>query len=96
MPSDQDVAETVAEFQRRTRELLRAQQEAYLAAVKAWSEGLGKGAPSPWPQQNPQSLQPNPGEIAEASYAFAAKLLADQSRFLDELSKTMTAGDKKR
>jgi hypothetical protein len=32
----------LAEFQQRTREALRAHQEAYLAAVKAWREGAGK------------------------------------------------------
>ena len=83
-----DVNEAIAEFQRRTREMLRAQQEAFLAAAKAWREGAGKGAP-PWPEPNPPGFSPKPEELAEASYAFAAKLLADQSRFMQELSKTM-------
>ena len=82
---DNDVGEAIAEFQRRAREMLRAQQEAYLAAVKAWA---GKGAP-PWPEPGPPGLGPRPEELAEASYAFAAKLLADQSQFMQELSKTM-------
>jgi hypothetical protein len=87
MPStDKEAADSIAEFQRRTRELLRSQQEAYLAALKAWREGLANGPPQ-W--QQPPGLTPNPNELAEASYAFAAKLLADQSRFMDELSKTM-------
>ena len=38
-----------------------------------------------------------PAEVAEASYAFAAKLLADQSRFMEELSRAMAppSSDKK-
>jgi len=89
---DNDVSEAWPEFQRRTRELLRAQQEAFLAAAKAWREGASKGAP-PWPQPSPPGLSPRPEELAEASYAFAAKLLADQSRFMQELSKTMAKGN---
>jgi hypothetical protein len=85
---DSDVKEAIAEFQRRAREMLLAQQEAFLAAVKAWREGTSKGAPA-WPEPDPPGLNPKPEELAEASYAFAAKLLADQSRFMQELSKTM-------
>jgi hypothetical protein len=87
--------DAVAEFQRRTRAALRAQQEAYLAAVKAWREQVGKGPPPPWPQPNVEDLAPTPHELAEAYYAFAAKLLADQSRFMEELSKAMAGTDKK-
>ena len=83
-----DVNEAITELQRRAREMLRAQQEAFLAAVKAWREGAGKGAPS-WPEPSLPDFRPRPDELAEASYAFAAKLLADQSRFMQELSKTM-------
>jgi hypothetical protein len=38
-------------------------------------------------------LNPRPEELAEASYAFAAKLLADQSEFMQELSTTMAKRD---
>ena len=40
-------------------------------------------------------MMPTPAEVAEASYAFAAKLLADQSRFMEELSRAMASPDKK-
>ena len=40
-------------------------------------------------------MMPTPAEVAEASYAFAAKLLADQSRFMEELSRAMAPPDKK-
>ena len=81
------------QFQEQTRELLRAQQETYLAAVKAWREAMsaaGDGAvqPPPWP---PTSARPTPTEVAEAYYAFAARLLADQSRFMEALSQAMAA-----
>jgi hypothetical protein len=89
---EKDVSETWAEFQRRAREMLLAQQEAFLAAAKAWREGADKGAPL-WPDASPPGLSPRPEELAEASYAFAAKLLADQSRFMQELSKTMAQKD---
>jgi hypothetical protein len=47
--------------------------------------------PPPSPPQPPPSTIPTPSEVAEASYAFAARLLADQSRFLEALSKAMGA-----
>jgi hypothetical protein len=92
---DKTTNDTVAEFQRRTREALRAQQEAYLAAVKAWREGATKSPPPQQPQPKVETIAPSPNELAEAYYTFAAKLLADQSRFMEELSKTMTGADKK-
>ena len=92
---DKTTNDTLAELQRRTREALREQQEAYLAAVKAWRENASKGPAPAWPQPKVDTLAPTPNEVAEAYYAFAAKLLADQSRFMEELSKTMTRTDKK-
>ena len=84
------------DFQTQTLELLRAQQEAYLEAVKAWREAMAAGAQAPtWPQFPKVDLLPTPSEVAEASYAFAAKLLADQSRFMEELSRAMAPPDKK-
>jgi hypothetical protein len=84
------------EFQERTRELLLAQQEAYLAAVKRWRDGLQAGAqPPPWPKSPPLDTLPSPAEVAEASYSFAAKLLADQSRFMEELGRAMANPEKK-
>jgi hypothetical protein len=53
----------VDEFQKQTRELLRAQQDAYLAAVKAWQEAAAAAAasglqppqqPMPWMLSCPQ------------------------------------------
>ena len=79
------------EFQNQTLDLLRAQQDAYLAAVKAWREAMSAGtaqAPA-WPKMPNAEMLPTPAEVAEASYAFAAKLLADQSRFMEELSRAM-------
>ena len=85
------------EFQKQARELLRAQQEAYLNAVKAWREAMTAGGQTtpPWPQFPQVEMMPTPAEVAEASYAFAAKLLADQSRFMEELSRAMAPPDKK-
>jgi hypothetical protein len=39
-------------------------------------------------------MLPTPTEMAEAYYAFAAKLLADQSRFMEALSQAMAAPKK--
>ena len=79
------------EFQKQTLELLRAQQEAYLNAVKAWRDAMAAGAAQAplWPKLPTVELLPTPAEVAEASYSFAAKLLADQSRFMEELSRAM-------
>jgi hypothetical protein len=78
------------DFQKQAREMLRAQQDAFLAAVNAWRDNAAKGAPPPaWPKPPALDNLPSPAEVAEASYAFAAKLLADQSRFMEELSKAM-------
>ena len=93
MPTEpEDINAAIAEFQERTREMLRAQQQAYLATVSSWREELGKNLPS-WPQPSLHALIPRPGEYAEAWYAFAAKLFADQNRFLDEISKTIAKRD---
>jgi hypothetical protein len=88
------------ELQKQTRELLRAQQENYVAAVKKWRESLAAAGadnvqPPPWPQPMPLQTMPTPTEVAEAYYAFAAKLLADQSKFMEALSQAMAAPDKK-
>jgi hypothetical protein len=91
---DNDPNEAMAQFERRARDLLRAQQEAFLAAVTAWRERASKGA-LVWPA-GPTGLSPKPEELAEASYAFAAKLLADQSRFMEELSNAMTTEEKQK
>ena len=79
------------EFQKQTLELLRAQQDAYLNAVKAWQEALAAGAAQApaWPKIPSVDMLPTAAEVAEASYAFAAKLFADQSRFMEELSRAM-------
>ena len=86
------------DFQKQTLELLRAQQDAYLAAVKAWREAVTAGAAQApaWPQFPAIDMLPTPAEVAEASYSFAAKLLADQSRFMEELSRAMAAPPDKR
>ena len=87
------------EFQQQALELLRAQQEAYVAAVKAWREALAAGespgVQPPAPEPTPLHLLPTPTEMAEAYYAFAAKLLADQSRFMEALSQAMATPKKK-
>ncbi len=94
MPSKQSSAsDAVAQFQRQAQEALRAQQQAYLAAVKSWRENLTKDMPPPWPQPPGTTLGPKQSEVAEASYAFVAKLLADQGRFMEELSKALTGGE---
>ena len=79
------------EFQKQTLELLRAQQDAYLNAVKAWREAMAAGAAQvpAWPKLPSIEMLPTAAEVAEASYAFAAKLLADQSRFMEEMSRAM-------
>jgi hypothetical protein len=83
-------------FQDQAREMLRAQQDSFLAAVKAWRENVAKDTPPPaWPKPPPLATLPSPAEVAEASYAFAAKLLADQSRFMEELGKAMGKPEKK-
>ncbi len=78
--------------------MLRAQQDAYIAAVKAWREAvaaaMAAGSPPPPSPPHPAPfVVPTPGEVTEASYAFASRLLADQSRFLEALSKAMGGPD---
>ena len=84
----------IEDFQKQALEMFRAQQEAYLNAVKAWRDAMSGAAPPPpaTPTPAPQfENMPTPAEIAEAGYTFASKLLADQSKFLEELGRTMTA-----
>jgi hypothetical protein len=89
--------EQLEELQKRTLEAMRQQQEAFLEGVKAWREMLTKGTvqPPPSPDIKPPDLSPQPAEVFEASYAFASKLLAEQSQFLAELSKAMATPPKK-
>jgi hypothetical protein len=99
MPTD-DAQKTdqLAELQKAALAALRQQQEALLSGVKAWREALansGTEAPA-WPELKPPGFVPKPAELVEASYAFTAKLLAEQSRFLTELGKAMTAPNKKK
>jgi len=95
--NNQHSNEQLAELQKRTLEALRQQQESFLAGLKAWREMLAKGGvqPPPWPEMKSAGFSPQPAEVVEASYAFAAKLLAEQSHFLAELSKTMATPPKK-
>jgi hypothetical protein len=90
------VADETDDFQKLALEMLRAQQEAYVAAVKAWREALaaGESAMPPAPEPTPFEMLPTPTEMAEAYYAFAAKLLADQSRFMQALSQAMATPKK--
>ena len=88
----------IDDFQQQALEMLRAQQESYVAAVKAWREALAAGessVPPPSPEPTPLHMLPTPTEMTEAYYAFAAKLLADQSRFMDALSQAMAPPKKK-
>jgi hypothetical protein len=88
--------EQLAELQKRTLEAMRQQQEAFLAGLKAWREMVAKGAaPPPRPEWKAPDFAPQPSELFEASNAFAAKLLAEQSHFLAELSKAMSTPQKK-
>ena len=80
------------DFQQQALDMLRAQQEAYVSAVKAWREALAAGEAAhvpPPPEPTAMHMLPTPTEMAEAYYAFAAKLLADQSRFMEALSQAM-------
>ena len=83
----------IEDFQKQTLDMFRAQQEAYLNAVKAWREAMAAGTspPAAAAPNPPYDHMPTPAEVAEAGYAFASKLLADQSRFLEELGRVMTA-----
>ena len=92
-------ADKTDDFQNQAIEMLRAQQEAYVAAVKAWREALAAGdasgmQPPPTPEATPLHMLPTATEMAEAYYAFAAKLLADQSRFMEALSRAMATPKK--
>ena len=85
------------ELQRQALEMLKAQQEAYLDAVRAWQESVSSGQAKPAePEIPPLDSFPNPSEIAEASAAFTAKLLDEQRRFMQQLSETLAESKKNR
>jgi uncharacterized coiled-coil protein SlyX len=93
-------SQDIEQFQQQTRDLLKAQQDTFVAAVKTWREAVAAATaagtpPPPSPVPPPLGTLPTPTEMAEATYAFAAKLLADQSRFMEELSKVVAAPAKK-
>ena len=88
------------DFQKQMLDMLRAQQDAYLAAVKKWREAVAAAEasgvqPPPSPQPTPLQVMPTPNEMAEAYYSFASKVLADQSRFMEALSQAMVAPPKR-
>ena len=88
------------EFQQQMLDLLHTQQDAYVTAVKAWRDAVAAAGaagvqPPPSPASTPLDMLPTPAEVTEASYTFAAKLLADQSRFMEALSKAMAIPEKK-
>jgi hypothetical protein len=56
---------------------------------KATTASMTEMQPPAWPELKVPELSPEPAEIVEASYAFAAKLLAEQSRFMSELARAM-------
>ena len=97
MPTnDAKQKEQLAELQQAALAALRQQQEAFLAGLKAWREAVAEQGESPaWPDMKLPHFSPKPAELVEASYAFTAKLLAEQSQFLNDLSKAMTAPTKK-
>ena len=93
------MSDKTGDWQEQLRDMLRAHQDAYVAAVKAWREAVAAAmmsgtAPPQSPPQPAQFAVPTPSEVSEASYAFTSKLLADQSRFLEALSKAMSGPDK--
>ena len=92
------MADDTEDFQKKALEMLRAQQEAYVAGVKAWREALAAGEAAtvqPPAAPTPLHMLPTPAEMAEAYYAFAARLLAEQSRFMEALSQAMATPKKK-
>ena len=83
------------ELQEQMLAALRAQQEAYLEAARVWRESLSKGqAEPPWPAPLGVDALPSPTEVAEVSYAFAAKLLREQSAFLEAFAKAMSSSSR--
>jgi len=84
------VNDKLTEFQEQTRELLRAQQAAFLEAMKAWQESVAAGTETPnWPEPPTLENVPTAPEMAEMFATYTAKLLADQSEFMEELGKTI-------
>ena len=94
------VTDKPGDWQEQLREMLRAQQDAYVAAVTAWREAVAAAMaagtpPPPSPPHPPPFTIPTAAEVTEASYAFAARVLADQSRVLEALSKAMGGPDRR-
>jgi hypothetical protein len=84
------------DFQRQALELLKVQHEAYLKAVKTWTDSVvAVSAPPSWPEPPALDTLPNPAEMAEVSAKFAARIFEEQSRFMKELSETLAAAPKK-
>ncbi len=78
------------EFQKHARQMLRAQQEAYLAAAKQWRHNLVAGQKSAhWPTAAELDTLPSAAELSEATQTFTSKLLADQQQFMEALIETM-------
>jgi hypothetical protein len=62
--------------------MLAASQEQFLKSLETVTASMPKVAPTPTPFT---ADLPTPGELAEANFAFAAKLLKQQKEFTDRL-----------
>jgi len=70
--------------------MLAEGQEQFLKAVKTWAASVPPVAPGfTTPLTN--DFFPTPREVAEANFAFMAKLLKQQKSFADKLFATSTA-----
>ena len=80
-------------FQQQALEALKQQQDAYLAAVRAWRDASSGGLPDfgPMPEApefNAATFEemPTPADLAEQSQLFMTRVMEEQQRFFASLN----------
>lgn len=86
------------DYQQQALDAMRRQQDAYLAAVRAWRKAAGPDAGSPFgntpetPAMPTFDSWPSPTEIAEANQAFMNRVAEEQQRFFQSLNDILGSG----
>lgn len=86
------------EYQQQVLDGMRRQQDAYLAAVRAWrkaagpSAGFGFGQMPEMPTMPSADNWPSVEQIAESNEAFMTRLMEEQQRFFESLNDILGSG----
>lgn len=80
----------ISALQEHMLEIIRAQQGAYLAAIRTWQQpGLSGLLPEAIEAEQEGSMMPSRAEVADATQAFTTRMVEDQRKFLADLNEVV-------